>query len=140
MKSCFQIENCITVFENCWQILQKRLKGNFNQRFSILQYMIDASKLEQGRRQYKTAAQNKLPKLFDEGFNARSFSPTASIGGLPREEKKDTSGDLEARELIKGYGQNIDIFQPVKETSTKKGKNNSKKRNKKARKKKKLIL
>mmetsp|Transcript_15607 Transcript_15607/g.39261 ORF Transcript_15607/g.39261 Transcript_15607/m.39261 type:complete len:828 (+) Transcript_15607:139-2622(+) len=122
LKSCFQIENCISVFENCWQMLQKRLKGNFNQRFSILQYMIDASKLEQRRRQCKTAAKNKLPKLFDEGFNARSFSPTASIAGLPREEKKDTSGDLEARELIKAYGQNVDIFQPVKETSTKKGK------------------
>lgn len=136
MKSCFQIENCVTIFESCFQMLRKRLKGNFNQKFSVLQYMIDAEKLRQARNQCKTTVEHKLRHVLDGRIpNGRSFlnsPPVSSIPGLPREEKKDITGDQEARELIKGHGQSVQRFMPIEEPGSKKRKN-SKKTNKKKR-------
>jgi hypothetical protein len=129
MKSYFQIDNCITVFENCWRILQKRLSGKCNQKFSILQYMIDAVKLEIGRSQCKKQADSKLRQVLGGRMHQKSASystHTTAVAGLPRqEEKKDSSGDLEARgdleaqDLIKGYGQSVERFMPVEEFSKK---------------------
>ena len=140
MKSCFQIENCVTIFESCWQMLRKRLKGNFNQRFSILQYMIDAEKLRQGRNQCKTTVENKLRQVLGGRIlNGQSFPrspPVSRIPGLPREEKKDVTGDQEARELIRGYGQSVQRFMPIIEEQPGAGakkRKNPKKNNKKKR-------
>jgi len=133
MKSCFQIENCITIFETCWRMLQKRLKGNFNKKFSILQYMVDAVKLEHGRSQCKKQADSKLKQVVGGRMHGRSISySTTAIAGLPREEKNDGPGDLEARELIKGYGESVETFIPVEELSKKRKttKSNRRKRHK----------
>ena len=126
LKCSFQIDNCITIFESCWRMLQKRLpsNGKFNPKFSILQYMIDAFKLEQGRSRCKKQADFKLRKMLGSVPQKKAYYSTA----LPREEKKDTVGDLEARELIKGYGQNVESFLPVEETVQKKNKNKSNKK------------
>jgi hypothetical protein len=133
MKSYFQIGNCITVFENCWRMLHKRVNGKFNQKFSILQYMIDAVKLEHGRSQCKKHADSKLRQVLGTRMYQKNASySTTAIAGLPREEKKDSSGDLEALDLIQGYGQSVETFLPVEEFSKnrKTAKSNRKKRHK----------
>ena len=133
MNSSFQIENCVTIFESCWQILQKRLKGNSDQRFSILQYMIDADKLKQGRSQCKTTVEKKLREVLDGRRNERSFSNSSNasrIPGLPRVEKKDASGDLEARDLIRGYGQSFERFMPFSKKRKRSVEESSKKKKK----------
>ena len=135
MKSCFQIENCVTVFEACWRMLQKRLSGNFNQNYSILQFMIDAMKLELDRSQSKKQADSKLKEVCggkknQKDTNTVSYS-TATNVGMPREEKMDANADDEARELIKGYGQNVETFIPVEEISKQRTTTKSKKKKKK---------
>ena len=137
MKSCFQIENCITVFEGCWRILQKRLSGNINQKYSIVQFMIDAMKLELGRSQSKKQADSKLREGFGGGKYQKdtqilSYSTAANVG-MPREGKKNASGDDEARELIKGYGQNVETFFPVEDISKQRTTTKSNKKKKKKR-------
>ena len=103
--------------------------------------MIDAVKLEAGRSECKSKCDKKLRQLCGNS-QSQSASYTATpaqilglpIPGLPREEKKDASGDLEAQELIRGYGQSVERFMPVEEPSSKKRKKKQKKKNKKQKK------
>lgn len=129
LKSCFQIENCETVFEHCWQMLQKRLKGKNNEQFSVLQYMVDAEKLKWARGQCKTKINSRLEVLSRE---RQPVAAATSVAGLPRQKKKDTSCNQEARELIQGYGGDVQRFLPVEQPASKK-KQKSKKNNKKKR-------
>lgn len=110
--------------------------------------MIDAVKLEAGRSECKSKCDKKLRQLCGNS-QSQSSSYTASpaqilglpipglpIPGLPREEKKDACGDLEAQELIRGYGQSVERFMPVEEPSSKKRKKKQKKKNNKQKKRK----
>merc|ERR1712176_389190 len=99
----------------CWRILQKRLQGNLNRKFSILQYMVDAVKLEHARSLCKRNVSRKLQQIFGGRKQGEQFSDSSSAGaGFSREEeKKDTYGDLEARDLIEGYGQSVEAFMPI---------------------------
>jgi len=111
MKPCFQIENCITVFEACWKILERKLSRNSDGKFSILQFMIDAMKLEIGRSQKKKQA------------DIRASKPPCHIArrshGAYREEKKEAEVDNEARALILGYGEKVETFLPAPESPKK---------------------
>jgi hypothetical protein len=109
-------------------MIQKRLKAHSNQKFSILQYMIDAVKLQQGRSEFQRQAEIKLKQVLGGKIQAGNVSySTTAMAGLPREEKKETIGDLEARELIEGYGESIETFMPVEEPSKKRKSTKSKK-------------
>ncbi|MGK3737238.1 MAG: hypothetical protein ACI90V_004083 [Bacillariaceae sp.] len=139
MKSCFQVENCVTFFGACWRILHKRLSGNFNRKHSILQFIIDAMKLELGRSRCKKQAGSKLREITGEN----NYQPTNIVSYPPRpssavSEKKKTyaSAGEEAKELIKGYGQNVETFIPVEEISKqrKESRSSRKKNRKKTRK------
>jgi len=112
LKPCFQIGNCITVFAACWRMLQNRLTKNCDGKFSILQFMIDAMKLEIGRSQSKKQAVIKPSKTFSH--------VTRSYDRTHRDEKKDQIVDNEARALIRGYGQKVETFLPVNENPKKK--------------------
>jgi len=138
MKSCFQIENCISIFEACWRMLQKRLKGAFNQKSSIVQYMIDAAKLELGRSQTKKQADMKLREVFGEKIivDDKKINPSLTRAILEiRREEKSASLDEEAQELIEGYGQKVETFMPVEETHHKRKRKPRKNRRKQKKKK-----
>ena len=123
MKPCFQIENCITVFEACWRMLQKRVKGSTNPNFSVLQYMVDASKLQLGRTQCQKRAERKLREILGDD-RPQPQEQQHAAAAFPRDEKKPSATtttttkrtaprDRDARELIEGYGQEVERFLPI---------------------------
>jgi len=132
MKSCFQVENCVTVFGTCWRILHKRLSGNFNHNHSILHFIIDAMKLEIGRSKCKKQVGSKLREII---IGENNYEATNIVSYLPRpsseQRESDTRDEKEAKELIKGYGQNVETFIPVEDNSKHKTKTRSKKKMKK---------
>jgi len=129
LSYCFQIESCVTLFEACWRILHKKLSGNFNRNHSILQFLVDAMKLELGRSQSKKQVSYKLNAIGDMDYR-RDSDPCLNIGVtrmLPVQ-KNDIDIEVEeAKELVKSYGQKLDEFLPV-ETP---GKTNKKQKSKK---------
>ncbi|OEU22309.1 hypothetical protein FRACYDRAFT_232464 [Fragilariopsis cylindrus CCMP1102] len=140
MKSCFQVGNCVTFFGACWRILHKRLSGNLNKKHSVLQFIIDAMKLELDRSRCKKQAGSKLREITGE----KNYQPTTIVSYPPRpssvvsEKKKKAyaSAGEEAKELIKGYGQSVETFIPVEQNSKQRKENRSnRKKNKKNRKK-----
>ena len=96
--------------------------------------MVDAEKLRNSRGVCKFKIKNQFEKISEEQqqFTAAAAAAIPRVAGLPPKEKKDTNGDREARELIQGYGADIQRFLPVEQPATKK-KRKSKKSNKKKR-------
>eukprot|EP00536_Pseudo-nitzschia_multiseries_P008256 jgi/Psemu1/197686/e_gw1.208.3.1 len=125
MKPCFQIDNCILVFRECWRILDKKLSRTSDGKFSIVQFLIDAGKLELGRILTKQQADSGAPTgpgtssshfRFPERSNSNgngAMTMAMTMTTFLRDEKKGADSDDEARELIRGYGQNVESFLPV---------------------------
>jgi hypothetical protein len=125
-KNVFQIQSCVIMFEACWRILHKRLNGRFNRHHSMIQYFIDATKLNIVRCKYKKLAESKLREIAGQSF----YGPSQNYP----DREGDGLLDFEAIELIKSYGQDVEEFRPYENTSYKRRRNSrtkSKRRKKK---------
>jgi hypothetical protein len=116
MSACFQIENCVSFFESCWRALHKKLSGKFNRNHSILQFLVDALKLELGRSQRKRQASSKFGE--NEKIDGHFSSKNISITKTNEKRKNELDTDEEVEQLVKSYGGQT--FLPLKETPAKK--------------------
>ncbi|KAL3908656.1 MAG: hypothetical protein SGILL_008402, partial [Bacillariaceae sp.] len=91
--------------------LRKRLGSNLMKSRSILQYVLDAEKLEKGRGLYKRQASNKLSQLGGSSTLRRSTS-FVNIRAPQMLNGNKRPADLEAEKLIKSYNQPVNAFMP----------------------------
>jgi hypothetical protein len=112
MGCCYQVESIVGLFNVCYFALYKRLTSNMNGKYSILQYILDAEKLEIGRGRYKQQANNKLNQ-FTGGSDFRGSTSFVNIRAPQTENRnKMTATDAEAEMLIKSYNQDVAAFMP----------------------------
>ena len=137
MGGVYQVENCVKVFQACWQRLRTRMNQKTNPSHSLLMHIVDARKLEMKRRECNLKA-SLITKYTQEHLT----SSTISSRNQSREKKIESKSipsrqlvstnnrqplttDDEAEELLAGY--NVTTIKNSKTTS-------SRSRNKKSRK------
>jgi hypothetical protein len=79
MGNSFQIGNCVTVFEACWQRLRTKLKQQANPEHSILRFIVDAKDLQNKRRSYSQKASHITRYEPPQHLNQRSNSGLPSV-------------------------------------------------------------
>lgn len=123
LKSCFKVDDCEALFGACWRLIHKRINGSLNKKHSILQFIIDATKLEIGRSKYKKQVESKLREIDNHKryrvASVTPISPKQHILQSGQQRRVDTLADREAKELIKGYGQDLETFIPIESFSQK---------------------
>ena len=109
MASCYQVESIVKLFNVCYQALCKKLSSNFNGKYSILQYIVNAEKLETGRGRFKSRANTKL-KQFHGDSVIRGSTHVRNLHASQREVRAKRTAALEAKDLIKSYNQEVETF------------------------------
>lgn len=82
-SACYQMDNCVALFEACWWKLYNKLqRADFNRNHSMLQYVVDSRRLEVDRVQKKMQATDRLKVIFGaEGFR-REMESRAGVTDL----------------------------------------------------------
>jgi hypothetical protein len=147
MSGVFQVENCVKVFEACFQRLRQRLNQNVNPDHSLLMHVINSAILERKRREccLKASLVTKFKKeprrsSIEDNSNTRVMAEPALFGHRqtqqnnrqtqqqgkrrpsppPEPEQLDT--DDEANQLMAGYNSNPKRKKSKSEIAKKKGK------------------